>query len=395
MAETEETARRLLLITERFPPDLGGVARSSERTARALGSVGLDVHVLAWTRSLPAGMLDTSRGNAPFDPTVHRLGLFSQVDMSLQHTMNVLEWLQQSHEFGAFWGHYLYPAGFLAVMAARSMEIPSVVAARGNDVDRLMFPPGDFARLTWTLQNSSIVTVVSGDLGRKVKLLVDRPEDIEVIANVVDPEIFCPLESEPALRSALKISPDEVVLGFCGELRHKKGLPFLLNSLREVQVVRPACLLVIGEVRAREATLLSTFTAEAPDSAARIIVTGPLDDPRDVARHLRLCDVVLLPSVWDGLPNALLEAMACGLPVLASDSGGIPEVIEHGVSGLMVPRASLHRLGEAVLELLEQGPEFAKALGSRARQRVLAHFHPEIERTLLRRVIQRLFPPSD
>ena len=393
MDQTRGTdCRRLLLITERFPPDLGGVARSANRTARALAAVGLEVHVLAWTRSLPAGILDTSRGDAPFDPTVHRLGLFSQLDMSLQHTMNVVEWLHGTRPFGAIWGHYLYPAGFLAVMAARTFDIPSIVAARGNDVDRLMFPPGDFARLTWTLQHAGLVTVVSHDLARKVRLLVERDDGIEVIANVVDPETFSPAPPEPSLRSALKIATDEVVLGFCGELRHKKGLPFLLSALREVRRVRPACLLVIGDVRAREATVLSTFSAEAPDSAARIVVTGPLDNPIEVARHLRLCDVVLLPSVWDGLPNALLEAMACARPVLASDSGGIPEVIEHGVSGLMLPRAALHRLGEAVLELLDQGPEFADALGTAARQRVLSCFHPEIERNLLKRVVDRLLP---
>ena len=332
---------RLLLVTERFAPDVGGVARSAERTARAFGELGLEVHVLGWTRSLPAGILDTTRNDDPFAPTVHRLGLFSQLDMSLQHTTNVLEWLHRTQRFGAIWGHYLYPAGFLAVMAARTFGIPSVVAARGNDVDRLMFPPGDFARLTWTLQHAGVVTVVSHDLARKVRLLVDRVDQVEVIPNVVDPETFSPGRAEPSLRSALKIATDEVILGFCGELRHKKGLPFLLSALREVREVRPACLLVIGEVRAREATIISTFSAEYPDSAARIVLTGPLDEPKDVARHLRLCDVVLLPSVWDGMPNALLEAMACARPVLASDSGGIPEVIEHGVSGLMLPRELL------------------------------------------------------
>ena len=58
---------------------------------------------MAWTRSLPAGILDTSRSDATFELTVHRLGLFSQLDMSLQHTMNVLEWLQETYRFGAFW----------------------------------------------------------------------------------------------------------------------------------------------------------------------------------------------------------------------------------------------------------------------------------------------------
>jgi glycosyltransferase involved in cell wall biosynthesis len=255
-----------------------------------------------------------------------------------------------------------------------------------------MFPPGDFARLTWTLQHATAVTVVSCDLARKVRLLVDRRDGIDVIGNVVDPETFLPAPPEPLLRSALGIATDELVLGFCGELRYKKGLPFLLSALREVRAVRPACLLVIGEIRAREATAISTFSAESSDSAARIVVTGPLDEPKDVARHLRLCDVVLLPSVWDGLPNALLEAMACARPVVASDSGGIPEVIEHGVSGLMLPRESLHRLGEAILELLDQGPEFANALGAAARQRVLTSFHPAIERDHLRRVLERILP---
>ena len=114
-------------------------------------------------------------------------------------------------------------------MAARTLEIPSVVAARGNDVHRLMFPPGDFARLTWTLQHAGLVTVVSRDLARKVRLLVERDDGIEVIANVVDPQIFSPAPPETELRTALKIAADEVVLGFCGELRHKKGLPFLLG----------------------------------------------------------------------------------------------------------------------------------------------------------------------
>ena len=148
---------------------------------------------------------------------------------------------------------------------------------------------------------------------------------------------------------------------------------------------------MIGDVRAREASALSTFSAEAPESAGRVVVTGPLDDPKQVARHFRLCDVVLLPSVWDGLPNALLEAMACGCSVIASDSGGIPEVIEHGISGLMLPRASLHRLGEAVLEFLDQGPDFANRLGASAPSPRTDDFHPGLERDLLKCVVDRLF----
>src|SRR5262249_10311283 len=163
----------------------------------------------------------------------------------LQHTMNLLEWLHGEHPYAAIWGHYLFPAGFLAVTAARWFGIRSTVSARGNDVDRMTFPPGDFARLLWTLERADLVTAVSRDLARKIAVLTRRDLDIEVVPNVVDPETFSPGPPDPELRRLLGIGPDEAVLGFCGELRHKKGLPFLLGALREVRSTRPACLLVI------------------------------------------------------------------------------------------------------------------------------------------------------
>ena len=68
-------------------------------------------------------------------------GLFSNMDLSMQHTTNVLEWLHRQFRFSAAWGHYVYPAGYMAVVFAESSGFPSTVSARGNDIDRLMFPP--------------------------------------------------------------------------------------------------------------------------------------------------------------------------------------------------------------------------------------------------------------
>ena len=164
------TVRRLLMLTERFPPDIGGVARSSSRIARSLADVGCEVHVAAWTKTLQPGQLESnSQGEGLI---VHRIGMFGNLDMSLQHTMNVLDWLQQEQDFQAVWGHYLYPAGFMSVLMAERMGVPSVVSARGNDVDRMMFPPGDFARLLWTLQRAKMVTSVSAELADKISVVV-------------------------------------------------------------------------------------------------------------------------------------------------------------------------------------------------------------------------------
>lgn len=394
------TAKTLLLIAERFPPDLGGVARSGFRTAQAIAALGWQVHVLAWTKSLGPGTIETSsdRESDAVTPgvTLHRLGLFSNWDFSLQHTMNVLEWLHQQLEFDAVWGHYIYPAGYLAVVFGETVGIPSTVSARGNDIDRLMFPPGDFARLMWTLERATSVSCVSADLARKVALLLGKPVPCSLLPNVVDGEAFHPGNGQPdeELRDALGILPQESILGFCGELRHKKGLPFLLSALVEVQRERPACLLVIGEVRPREQAHLAIFAGEHPQAAERILITGHLESQTDVARHYRVCDVVLQPSVWDGLPNAVLEAMACGKLVIASDAGGIPEAIDHGVTGFLIPKHQLHLLGQAILEVLQLTRSQRDALSHAARNHVLTCHNHAVEANRLTELLNQLVSPS-
>jgi glycosyltransferase involved in cell wall biosynthesis len=382
-----------LLIAERFSPDIGGVARSAGRIAAAIARLGVSVDVLAWTKTIAPGELVSEQSRqtpASGLVTVHRLGLFGSLDFSLQHSMNVLEWLYEQQRFDAVWGHYLFPAGFMATLFAEMVQIPSTVSVRGNDVDRLMFPPGDFARLLWTLQRSSVRTAVSRDLAKKVDVLLGHDAETLVIGNAVDLETFTPREGDAELRMRLGIGADEAVLGFCGELRQKKGLPHLLRALRTVRTDRPACLLVIGDVRVRERALLSEFSADCPEDAARIIITGQVHEPVDVARHLALCDLLLLPSLWDGLPNALLEAQAAGVPVLASDAGGIPEAIEHGQTGFLVPRSQLHRLGEAALEVLNMPVEQRAEVVAAARKSVATKFNDIAEAAALTEVLRRL-----
>ena len=387
-------ARVLLLLTERFPPDLGGVARSASRTSAAIVRLGWQVHVVAWTKSLAPGTLESTVNSEGVN--VHRIGLFSNWDFSMQHTSNMLDWLHGEFSFSAVWGHYLFPAGYLAVVFARSVGLPSTISARGNDVDRLMFPPGDFARLLWTIERAAVVSCVSTDLAKKIQVLVSSDLEVEVLPNVVDAETFQPVAEvdQTDLRRSLKIAPDESVLGFCGELRHKKGLPFILSALVHVRQSRSACLLVIGEIRPREQAHLAAFAAEHPDAASRILVTGHVERQEDVARHFQLCDVMLQPSVWDGLPNAVLEAMACELIVLGSDAGGIPEAITHGQNGFVIRTAQLNRLGTAVLEVLDMDGPAKAAIGAAARRTILQSFQDDAEARRLEKLLSRLAPRS-
>jgi len=306
----------------------------------------------------------------------------------MPHTLNFLEWLHQTRAYDAVWGHYLFPSGFLATWFAALQGIASTVSARGNDIDREMFPPGDFARLQWTLQHAKVITAVSADMARKIHLLSGR-NDVLVLKNAVDTDIFAPL-AETNLRATLGIAPDEVVLGFCGELREKKGQQFLLNALTIVRQQRPACLLIIGEVRTSQESVLQLYASQQPEDAQRIIVTGHLSDSQTVAAYLQLCDVYLQPSLWEGMPNALLEAMACGCCCIASDAGGIPEVILHGENGFLLPRSHLHKLGEAVLECLQMPAGEKNCIQQAARDRILTKYSISQEQQQLQVVIDCL-----
>jgi len=378
--------KRILFITDQFPPSLGGVAVSANRTVHALCGLGHQVDVIAWTRALQPGVIESSGEN----PRVFRFGRYREWDSTFPHTLNLCDWLYSSAPYDAVWGHYLAPAGFFATWLGRLRGTPSTVSIRGNDLDRDMFPPGDFARLRWTLERATVVTTVTQELSRKVTALVDRT-DVVHLPNSVDHEAFQPTVIVDGLRERLGIHPDELVLGFSGELREKKGLQPLLEALRQVRTVRPACLLIIGEVRPSQMPKVFEFTGTEPLAAHRILVTGTLaGGAREVNEHLQLCDVYLQPSLWDGMPNALLEAMAAGCGCITSDAGGIPEIVTSGVDGVILPRWQLHRLSEAVLEWANAGEAHQRQIREAARRRIVEHFNFEQERERLHRVVSKL-----
>ncbi len=375
---------RLLFLTERFPPDIGGLARSAGRITQVITQLGIEVDVVAWSRQLQPGQI---QGPEPEQiPRVYRIGLYRQWDMSLPVTLNLLDGLQAQYGYDGIWGHYLFPAGFMAAWFGQLRGIRCTVSARGNDVDRGLFPPGDFARLQWTLQAADRISAVSQDLIDKIQVLCQR-EDVILLQNAVDGGLFSPTDptsdqgtSRPVSRESLGVDPDEWILGFSGELREKKGQAHLLEALRSVRAHHPACLLVIGEIRGSQEAVLQVFAAHYPEDAQRLIVTGHLRDPEQVVQHLRLCDLYLQPSLWEGMPNALLEAMATQLCCLVSDAGGIPEVITHSQTGFILPRRQLDHLGTAIIECMEWDVSVRQRIGQAARQHVLETFNADREK---------------
>lgn len=378
---------KILFVAETFPPTIGGVAQSARRISGQLAALGHDVHVLTFVRALPGGAVETEKLAERL--TVHRFGAARHLDFTLQHATNFLEWLDSRGRFDLLWGHYAQTAGFLAAWLGKRWGRKSILAVRGNDLDRGLFPPGDFARLRWCLETATTVATVSRELAAKVTTLVDRPAIS--LPNAVDSEVFAPGERDPALVAEYRIQPDELVLVFSGELRAKKGLSFLLQAVRDLVARRPTRLLVVGEVRPHDQGEFQRLAAADPAAGRAILVTGRIDEPAEVARRLRLADAFVLPSLWEGMPNGLLEAMAAGVPVVASNAGAIPEIVTDGEHGLLVPKTHLHQLAQRIEELLAFARPRRDSLIRAARHRVLTEFSLEAERTNLSRLLEATF----
>ena len=108
-------SKRILFVTDQFPPSLGGVAVSANRTVQTLSAMGFQVDVIAWTRALQPGVIESTGDN----PRIFRFGRYRQWDSTFPHTSNLCDWLYSVAPYDAIWGHYLSPAGFFAAWLGR------------------------------------------------------------------------------------------------------------------------------------------------------------------------------------------------------------------------------------------------------------------------------------
>ena len=191
----------------------------------------------------------------------------------------------------------------------------------------------------YALQHAGAVTANARELVDRARAFFDR--EIVLIPNGISVEHFKPVEKNPALARTFGIRSSEVpVIGFAGELREKKGLKSLINAYAQVNARTPATLLIVGVVRAGEdQEVVDEFRLSHPHS--QLIITGYIS-PKDLPVYYALIDIFVHPSVRDGMPNALLEAMAAGLPVVATLVEGVAEVLgprsdEQGVLPGMAP----------------------------------------------------------
>ncbi|MFC1584250.1 glycosyltransferase [Fibrobacterota bacterium] len=247
-----------------------------------------------------------------------------------------------------------------------NIGIACVISCRGAQVN--IAPHNPFRKhiregLKNSFEKAAAVHCVSRHiLDEAVKLGLEKAK-AKVITPAVDPEFFCPPESRGRER-------ERFVLISTGSLIWRKGFEFALMA---VQILKkqgiPVVFRIIGEGPERQRIL---FTAADLDIEDSIVLLGSRR-PVEIRDELQRADLYLLSSLSEGISNSALEAMACGLPVVSTDCGGMSEVIVSGVQGLLVPLQEPLSMAEAVAAVYHD-PEGGRKMGEKARETILKDF---------------------
>ena len=378
----------LAVVSERAPGEPGGLSVAAERIAKHAAASGVRVHLVAWSKQAPPGARSVSEHGGV---TLHHVGRLPDRTDALQALTDHLSDVIADHSVELVHAINAVYAGYAGVVAASLAGVPSIVSARGNDLDRGLFRSAELPFVSHALTRASSVTGVSRALAAKAGKLFGR--EVHFVPNSVDASAFRPETPDNSLRASLGLGQDRCI-GFVGELREKKGMRFLLPAFAELSRTRALRLLLIGGVRGECQAALSEFRRSMPAAADRLVELAYERNPARLSQLLALCEVLVFPSLYEGMPNAVLEAMAAARPVLATDVGGHRDLIAHGETGALLSTRDLDRLPEAIAEMLDLAEPERAALGARARAHVIAQHSPEGERNAYAELYRRLLEPS-
>lgn len=254
--------------------------------------------------------------------------------------------IEEGYDFDAIDAHYFYPDGVAAIMAGKYFNKPVVITARGTDINLIPRHALPRKMILWAAsQAKGMITVCRALKDEMIQLGIDGNK-VTTLRNGVDLDVFCPGE-RAALRQALGI--EEFTLMSVGHLIERKGHDIAIKALVDLPGIN---LLIAGDgpERKKLEALVQQLQLQA-----RVTFLGGLSQS-ELVRRYQAIDALVLCSSREGWANVLLESMACGTPVVASNVWGTPEVVACKEAGVLMPARTPQGLAEAVRALREHYP---------------------------------------
>jgi glycosyltransferase involved in cell wall biosynthesis len=354
---------RVAMVIQRYLPHVGGAERQLQQLAPRLKDLGFDFHVL--TRH---------------EKGLKRFEMIDGVPVYRLPASGPKAWAAATFTLAALWrlvrlrpdvihAHEILSPASIAMISKSLLHRPVLVkilrgGVRGDiyKLKRRPFWKSHMRRLTGVVD---AFIVISHEIDEELAALGVPSQKRVFLPNGVDAVRCSPVSEEQKrkLRASLSLPKQAAIVMYAGRLVPEKRVDHLLMIWKDVRSKFPlAHLLVVGG--GEEQSRLEAMQVDG------VQFTGQVDD---AVPYLQASDLFVLPSSTEGLSNSMLEAMSCGLPVLATTVGGAPDVIEHQSNGWLIPPENVEALQKGIETLLgEQASCFS--IGSNARQRILSMF---------------------
>jgi glycosyltransferase involved in cell wall biosynthesis len=281
----------------------------------------------------------------------------------------------EGRRFGAqiVHGHWAIPTGPALVASAMRLGLPSVITLHGGDVyvntaEGYDFPTRWYIRpiLAWTLRKASALTAISEDCKMHAFRAGADETNMWVVMNGADLRRFSP--TPPSEPQGSPFGPQMVFA--CRQIFPRKGIRVLIEATaRLVTKYSDLRLIIAGD--GFERPVLEKLTQDL-GIADRTTFLGWMPN-KALPPYYRGCAVSVIPSLEEGFGIPAAEAMGCEVPVVATDAGGLPEVVADGITGLVVPKGNIEALAGAIDRILGD-PELRAKMGKAGRQRALERF---------------------
>lgn len=363
---------RILWMTDRYPPARGGMAVSCARQVRGLRRRGIAVDVVAFgSPGIVEAAVEERDGGADLRiPPDSEPASGANEAWAMVRSRHRRQRYTHTVGFGAAVGGY-HAVTFGAWLGARA-----TVLVRGNDFDRDWFLPQRAAIVQETFARAAAIGTVTVEKAERIQRLYPD-KDVRWAPNSVALEQWALLPSDDERRreilGLLGATTGARVIGLFGELKGKKRIPFWLEALRDRRLLDQVRLLVVGTLDAPTAAIL-----EDPAIAPRSLRL-PFRAPEELPGLYAAADFVAIPSLYEGMPNVLLEAMACGTPAIASDAGAMPEIVRNGQNGFLFACEDREAAGEATAAALALTDAELAEMSATARADVGREFSPDRE----------------
>ncbi len=369
----------ILWLTENYPPQRGGMAQSCDRIVDGLRKHGYTIDILHFS----------NRGQGY--QTVQQLGgTYTSIPFteSESHTLNLTWNFIQQHRYNLL----VCFGGYLPVLAApvyaKWLGIPLLTMIRGNDFDTAIFTPRKRDLLRDVFEASHKVCVVTQEKKKKIEKFFKGVE-VAYIPNGINTEEWKPSESEIAFATQWKqdVATNKLVLGIFGQLKAKKGVDFFIRVLADMESKTDFYLLLIGE--------LSDELIQVLDASTIAYTHFPFMDRYELMRYYLCCDGVAIPSYYDGMPNVLLEAGALALPILASNVGGMCDVVEDRNNGLLFNPGDWSTCRKVLQLFADSTPAQRMTWGSKLQKSIEENFTVNQEIKSYEKTINSLLDTTD